>query len=143
MGVDNQEFILLRHRMRSIIVIFIGVNMTEKDINTLIRLSRKLGRSISDEGTFEERQTKHLIIKWMYKGSTFTHKFPSTKKSTSLNYQYSQLRKNLRASGLGPPDQGTKRPIGSDQQEELLRELWLYLGTDDEGETPYGGDVVK
>ena len=59
------------------------------------------------------------------------------------NYQYSQLRKNLRASGLGPPDQGTKRPIGSDEQEELLRELWVYLGTDDEGETPYGGDVVK
>ena len=129
--------------MRSIIVIFIGVNMTEKDINILIRLSRKLGRSISDEGTFEERQTKHLIIKWKYKGSTFTHKFPSTTKSISLNYQFSQLRKNLRASGLGPPDQGTKRSIGSNEQEELLRELWLYLGTDDEGETPYGGDVVK
>ena len=129
--------------MRSIIVVFIGVNMTEKDINTLIRLSRKLGRSICDVGTFEERQTKHLIIKWKYKGSTFTHKFPSTTKSTSLNYQYSQLRKNLRASGLGPPDQATKRPIGSDEQEELLRDLWVYLGTDDEGETPYGGDVVK
>ena len=129
--------------MRSIIVVFIGVNMTEKDINTLIRLSRKLGRSICDVGTFEERQTKHLIIKWKYKGSTFTHKFPSTTQSISLNYQYSQLRKNLRASGLGPPDKGTKKPIGSDEQEELLRELWVYLGTDDEGETPYGGDVVK
>ena len=117
--------------------------MTEKNINTLIRLSRKLGRSICDAGTFEERQTKYLIIKWTYKGSTFAHKFPSTTKSTSLNYQISQLRKNLRASGLGPPDQGSKRPIGSDEQEELLRELWLYLGTDDEGETPYGGDVVK
>ena len=129
--------------MRSIIVVFIGVNMTEKDINTIIRLSRKLGRSICDEGTFEEQQTKHLIIKWKHKGSTFTHKFPSTTKSISLNYQISQLRKNLRASGLGPPDQSSKRPIGSDEQEELLRELWLYLGTDDEGETPYGGDVVK
>lgn len=117
--------------------------MTEKDINTLIRLSRKLGRSICDIGTFEERQTKYLIIKWKYKGSTFTHKFPGTTKFTSLNYQYSQLRKNLRASGLGPPDKGTKTPIGSDEQEELLRELWVYLGTDDEGETPYGGDVVK
>ena len=117
--------------------------MTEKDINTLIRLSRKLGRSICDVGTFEERQTKHLIIKWKYKGSTFTHKFPSTTKSISLNYQYSQLRKNLRASGLGPPDKCTKTHIGSDEQKELLRELWVYLGTDDEGETPYGGDVVK
>ena len=117
--------------------------MTGKDINTLIRLSRKLGKSICDVGTFEERQTKYLIIKWKYKGSTFAHKFPSSPKSTSLNYQISQLRKNLRASGLGPPDKGTKRPIGSDKQEELLRDLWLYLGTDDEGETPYGGDVVK
>ena len=129
--------------MRSIIVVFIGVNMTEKDINKLIRLSRKLGRSICDEGTFEERQTKYLIMKWTYKGRTFAHKFPSSPKSTSLNYQISQLRKNLRASGLGPPDKCTKRPIGSDEQEELLRELWVYLGTDDEGETPYGGDVVK
>ena len=117
--------------------------MTEKDINTLISLSRKLGRSICDIGTFEERQTKYLIIEWKYKGSNFTHKFPSTTKSISLNHQISQLRKNLRASGLGPPDQGAKRPIGSDEQEELLRDLWVYLGTDDEGETPYGGDVVK
>ena len=140
---DNQEFILLRYRIRSIIVVFIGTNMTEKEINTLIRLSRKLGRSICDEGTFEERQTKHLIIKWKYKGSTFTHKFPCSPKSTSLNYQISQLRKNLRASGLGPPDKGIKRSIGSDEQEKLLRDLWVYLGTDDEGETPYGGDVMK
>ena len=117
--------------------------MSGKDIKKLIKLSRNLGKSICDAGTFEERQTKYLIIKWTYKGSTFAHKFPSTTKSTSLNYQISQLRKNLRASGLGPPDQGAKRPIGSDEQEELLRELWLYLGTDDEGETPYGGDVMK
>jgi len=25
----------------------------------------------------------------------------------------------------------------------LLEELWVHLGTDDEGETPYGGDVDK
>jgi len=25
----------------------------------------------------------------------------------------------------------------------LLEELWLHLGTDDEGETPYGGDVGR
>ena len=33
-----------------------------KDINTLIKLSRKLGESICDQGTYEERQSKHLIM---------------------------------------------------------------------------------
>ena len=27
--------------------------------------------------------------------------------------------------------------------QELLQELWAHLGTDDEGETPYGGDIDK
>ena len=117
--------------------------MIGKDIKTLIDLSRNLGKSICDEGTFEERQTKHLIFKWKYRGNTFTHKFPYSLKSTSLNYQYSQLRKNLRAIGLAPPDQSAKSPIVSPDQQELLRQLWCHLGTDDEGETPYGGDLDK
>jgi len=25
----------------------------------------------------------------------------------------------------------------------LLEQLWVHLGTDDEGETPYGGDLDK
>ncbi len=115
--------------------------MSEKDINTLIRLSRKLGESICDAGTFEERHSKYLIMKWKYKGNTFTHKFPGSTQSTSLNYQYSQLRKNLRASGLAPPEEFTKSD--SLEHQELLRELWGHLGTDDEGETPYGGDLEK
>ena len=41
--------------------------MSRKDINTLIKLSRKLGESICDQGTYEERQSKHLIMKWKYK----------------------------------------------------------------------------
>ena len=51
------------------------------------------------------------------------------------------MRKNLRASGLEPPSEFTTRLIGSVEQQELLEELWVHLGTDDEGETPYGGDV--
>ena len=51
--------------------------MSIKDINTLIKLSRKLGECICDKGTFEERQSKHLIMKWKYKGNTFAHTFPS------------------------------------------------------------------
>lgn len=117
--------------------------MNGKDINTLVKLSRKLGLSICDAGTFEERQTKYLIMKWIYKGNLFTHKFPGSLKSTSLNYQYSQLRKNLRANGLGPPGKYNERSIGSAQQQEFLQEIWDHLGTDDEGETPYGGDVDK
>ena len=51
------------------------------------------------------------------------------------------MRKNLRASGLGPPNEFSEKFMGSVEQRELLEELWLHLGTDDEGETPYGGEV--
>ena len=53
------------------------------------------------------------------------------------------MRKNLRASGLEPPSKFTERLNGSVEQKELLEELWVHLGTDDEGETPYGGDIDK
>ena len=117
--------------------------MSRKDINTLIKLSRKLGESICDKGTFEERQSKYLIIKWKYKGNTFSHAFPDSSKTSSINHQYSQMRKNLRANGLEPPSEFNTRLIGSVKQQELLEELWVHLGTGDEGETPYGGDVNK
>jgi hypothetical protein len=117
--------------------------MSIKDINTLIKLSRKLGESICDKGTFEERKAKRIIMKWKYKGNTFAHTFPSSLKASSSNHQYSQMRKNLRASGLVPPNEFTTELIGSVKQQELLEELWAHLGTDDEGETPYGGDLDK
>jgi hypothetical protein len=117
--------------------------MCEKDINTLIKLCRKLGECICDKGTFEEHQTRNLIMKWNYKGSTFLHKFSDPEKPLLLNRQYSQMRKNLRACGLGPPSEFVNGLIGTIEQEELLEELWVHLGTDDEGETPYGGDLNR
>ena len=117
--------------------------MCEKDINTLIKLCRKLGECICDKGTFEERQTRNLIMKWNYKGSAFLHKFSDPEKPLLLNRQYSQMRKNLRACGLGPPPEFDNGLIGTIEQEELLEELWVHLGTDDEGETPYGGDLNR
>ena len=117
--------------------------MIRKDINTLIKLSRKLGESICDQGTFEEKQSKHHIMKWKYKGNMFAHTFPDSSNKSSTNHQYSQMRKNLRASGLKPPSALTTSLIGSVEQQELLEELWVHLGTDEEGETPYGGDVDK
>ena len=130
--LENLIFFVERNYMRN-----------KKEINTLIKLSRKLGESICDQGTFEELQSKHLIMKWKYKGNTFSHAFPSSFKTSSINHQYSQMRKNLRASGLEPPSEFTTRLIGSVEQQELLKELWIHLGTDDEGETPYGGDIDK
>ena len=114
-----------------------------KDINTLIKLSRKLGKSICDQGTFEERQSKHHTMKWKYKGCEFSHTFPGSLKKSSINHQYSQMRKNLRASGLKPPSEFNMSLIGSEEHQELLKELWIHVGTNDEGETPYGGDVDK
>jgi hypothetical protein len=117
--------------------------MSKKDINTLIQLSRKLGKSICDEGTFEERRSKLHLMTWKYKGNEFEHRFPGALKTFSINRQVSQMRKSLRASGLKPPDELNSGFTGSDEHKEMLEELWCYLGTDDEGETPYGGDVDR
>ncbi len=43
--------------------------MSGKDIEKLIKLLRNLGNSICDVGTYEERQTKYLVVKWKYKGN--------------------------------------------------------------------------
>jgi hypothetical protein len=117
--------------------------LDKKDIHTLTELARKLGESICDAGTFEERQTKFLIMKWRYKGSEFLHKFPGSNKTVFINHQFSHMRKDLRACGLKPPREFSEGFSGSKQQQILLEEIWIYLGTDDEGETPYGGDVGK
>ena len=95
-------------------------------------------------GEIQKNQKEKIIASINeYKGNTFAHKFPDSLKTTSLNYQYSQLRKNLRAFGLAPPDQLAESFIVSPEQQELLRQVWCHLGTDDEGETPYGGDLDK
>ncbi|MEK9630216.1 MAG: hypothetical protein VW455_14490 [Nitrospinota bacterium] len=117
--------------------------MEEKNIETLIDLARKLGKGICDTGTFEERLSKYLILKWKYKGNTFLHKFPGSINATTLNYQYYQMRKNLRAGGLGPPVELMEKFSGSMEQFKLLQDIWSHLRTDDEGGTPYGGDVEK
>ncbi len=117
--------------------------MSTKDINTLIKLSRKLGENICDAGTYEEHKSKYHVMKWMYKGNAFAHKFPGTNKTSTLNHQYSQMRKNLRASGLGPFNEFASRITVSVEHQKFLEEIWLHLGTDDEGETPYGGDLDK
>ncbi|MBN4077878.1 hypothetical protein JYT29_00930 [Nitrospina gracilis] len=117
--------------------------MSKKDINILIKLCRKLGESICDKGTFEERQTRNLIIKWNYKGNAFLHKFSDPEKSSLFNRQYSEMRKNLRACGLNPPREHASGFNGTAEQKESLEELWVHVGTDDEGETPYGGDLNR
>ena len=117
--------------------------MCEKNINTLIKLCRKLGKTISDKGTFEELQTRNLIIKWVYKGNVFLHKFSDPEKSSLFNRQYSEMRKNLRACDLNPPNENNSGFSGTSEQMEVLEKIWTHIGTDDEGETPYGGDLMK
>ena len=118
--------------------------MSKKDINTLIKLYRKFGESICDKGTFEERRTKHIIHKWKYKGEEFRMTFPiSPGGGQTINNCYAQVRRKLRAIGLEPPREFAMKLIGSVEQRKLLEEIWEHLGTDDEGETPYGGEIDK
>ena len=117
--------------------------MSEKNINTLIKLCRKLGKCICDKGTFEERQTRNTIIRWVYKGNVFLHKFSDPEKFSLFNRQYSEMRKNLRACDLNPPNENNSGFSGNSEQMEVLEKIWTHIGTDDEGETPYGGDLMK
>jgi hypothetical protein len=49
----------------------------------------------------------------------------------------------LRACGLNPPRENANGYNGTAEEKELLEELWVHIGTDDEGETPYGGDLNR
>jgi hypothetical protein len=53
------------------------------------------------------------------------------------------MRKNLRACGLNPPIENNNEFSGTSEQKEMLEIFCTHIGTDDEGETPYGGDLMK
>lgn len=113
---------------------FLGIGMSlKKDINTLIKLSRKFGNSWCDVGTFKERQSKHIIHKWKYKGNPFMMTFPhSPGGQSTINNCYAQMRRKLREIGLSPPPEFSMRLMGSVEQSQLLEEMWEHLGTDEE-----------
>ena len=105
----------------------------KKDINTLIKHARKLGERVSDAGTFKERKSKHLIMKWKYEGNPFMMTFPLTPSAPSaIKNCYAQMRRKLKEIGLTPSPEFSVKLIGSAEQEELLEEMWEHLGTDED-----------
>ena len=127
---------------------FLGDLMSkERDINTLIKLSRKLGNSWCDLGTFEEKlitgtdlffgdinKYEQVTHTWEYTGNLFMLEFPKTPtKSLMAKYAvidyYYQMRRKLKDIGLSPPEFSTKL-IGSVEQQKVLEEMWEHIGTE-------------
>ena len=48
----------------------------QKEINTLINLSRNVGQAFCDKDTFEETSSNQIVQKWKYRGVTFKIIFP-------------------------------------------------------------------
>ena len=69
----------------------------EKEVSSLINLSRKIGQAFCDEDTFEETSSNHVVQKWEYQGDTFKMTFPKTSsderaiKYIKANYKKSSL----------------------------------------------------
>jgi hypothetical protein len=105
----------------------------KKEINTLIKLARKFGNAWCDVGTFKERKSKHLIMKWKYKGNPFMMTFPLTPSAPSATRNcYAQVRRKLKEIGLDAPPEFSVKLMGNVEQQELLEEMWGHLGTDED-----------
>ena len=112
---------------------FFGDDMSKKkEINTLTKLTRKFGQSWCDVGTFKERQSNHLIMKWKYNGNPFMMTFPHTPSKSAIRNCYAQVRRKLKEIGLDAPPEFSVKLMGSVEQQELLEEMWKELGTDDD-----------
>ena len=106
----------------------------EKEMSSLINLSRKIGQAFCDEDTFEETFSKDIIQQWKYQGNTFEMSFPkNSSDTTAIKNCYSEMRKKLKAINLEAPSESSMRLVSNFEKVEelvLLDELWEELGSD-------------
>jgi hypothetical protein len=103
----------------------------KKDINVLHKHLVRLAKAWADKDTFEERHSKHKIIKFKYNGNAFNVVFPTTPSVSSIRKMYAQVRRNLKEVGLEAPPEFSMKLVGSVEQEESLEAIWNVLGEDD------------
>ncbi|MBT6601540.1 MAG: hypothetical protein HOB32_07775 [Nitrospina sp.] len=107
----------------------------QKEINTLINLSRNVGQAFCDKDTFEETSSNQIVQKWKYRGVTFKIIFPeSPSDGITVSNCYAEMRRQLREINLEAPSEFSMRLVSNYSKVAelvLLDELWEELGTDD------------
>ena len=107
----------------------------KKDIKVLANALERFGMFISDKGTYEQRKSKHVVIKFKYEGKPFFQTLPNTPSSeSSINKCYAQVRRNLKLIGIVPPREFCLKLSGSreeSEKDEMIEEIWKVVGTDE------------
>ena len=104
-----------------------------KDMKILLKLLRKLGKKVADEGTFMERKTKHSTISWQTNGKPFIFVIPVSPSSYhGVIDMFGRVRRQLKELGIEPPQQFNMRlepTLTSDEREiqEIGEEIYSLL----------------
>ena len=79
-------------------------NDLAKDVKKLTKHLRKYGKKYGDNGTYKERDSKHIVIEFHMNGKLFKTTFPKTPSSwTAVKNTFSQIRRNFKECGVLPP----------------------------------------
>ena len=71
--------------------------MSRKDIKLLISKYIKLVKMICDDDSYEERKSKHLVIKFKYKNNPFRQVFHITPGGAqTIKKCYAETRRNIK-----------------------------------------------
>ena len=109
-----------------------------KDMKVLLKLVRKLGKKVADEGTFMERKTKHTTISWKTNGKSFIFVIPVSPSSyRGVKDMFGRVRTQLTEIGIKPPQKFSMRlepSLTNDEREiqEIGEEIYSLLDKDED-----------
>jgi len=108
---------------------------SRKDINLLISKYIKLVKLICDDDSYEERKSKHFVVKFKYKNNPFRQVFPTTPGGQqSVKKCYANVRRNFKLMGIEIPSEFSVKMFVSTRQSEiddLIEEIWNIIGDED------------
>ena len=107
-----------------------GNTSYKKEIQKLIKMIRKVGKKVADKGTYEERKTKHLLIKFDVGKKPFRKSYPSTPSSwSSVKKAYADTRRQLLSLGIVDSRFSVRMSTGIDETDEILGDMFSLLDT--------------
>jgi len=107
-----------------------GSQDLRKDMTVLVKMIRKLGNKICDKGTYEERDRKHLFIKFQYQTKPFRQGYPRTPGGqSSVRRAYADTYKNLLKIGIKDNRFRIRYLTGVDDVDNMISEMFSLLDT--------------
>ncbi len=107
-----------------------GSQDLRKDMNVLVKMIRKLGNKMCDKGTYEERDRKHLFIKFQYQTKPFRQGYPRTPGGqSSVRRAYADTYKQLLKIGIQDNRFRIRYLTGVDDVDNMISEMFSLLDT--------------